>query len=73
MIHVLGCMLTIFVMWYLQTEVIVASSEVDDITTNNQVDCTIDMLIAAASQQSTVSILSNVYHNIVGKFGGRKV
>ena len=38
-----------------QTEVIVASSEVD-VATSNQVDCTIDMLIAAASQQSTVSM-----------------
>ena len=42
---------------FIQTEVIVASSEVDDVAASNQVDCTIDMLIAAASQQSTVSIL----------------
>ena len=34
-----------------------ASSEVDDVATSSQVDCTIDMLIAAASQQSTVSIV----------------
>lgn len=34
-----------------------ASSEVDDAAASNQVDCTIDMLIAAASQQSTVSII----------------
>ena len=33
-----------------------ASSEVDDVAAGNQVDCTIDMLIAAASQQNTVGI-----------------
>ena len=51
--------------FFVQTEVIVASSEVDDVAASNQVDCTIDMLIAAASQQSTVSIVimgNHSYH-----------
>ena len=37
-----------------------ASSEVDGVAATNQVDCTIDMLIAAASQQSTVSVIKIV-------------